>query len=187
MKEKMSPVPKELAYVEGELFDRYLHDMEIAQRFAYTNRCAIIDTIVNAMNLHVEDQFHTIHNYIDVNHRILRKGAVSAQKGERLLIPINMRDGSLLCTGKGNEDWNYSAPHGAGRLMSRREAKEAFTLQQFEKQMQGVYTTSVSMSTLDECPMAYKSMEDIISHIDPTVQIETVLTPIYNFKAGDER
>lgn len=187
MKWKMSPVPKELAYVEGELFDRYLHDMEIAQRFAYTNRCAIIDTIVNAMNLHVEDQFHTIHNYIDMDHRILRKGAVSAQKGERLLIPINMRDGSLLCTGKGNEDWNYSAPHGAGRLMSRGEAKEAFTLQQFEQQMQGVYTTSVNMSTLDECPMAYKSMEDIISHIDPTVQIETVLTPIYNFKAGDER
>lgn len=187
MQEKKTLVPKELAYVEGELFDRYLHDMEIAQRFAYSNRCAIIDTIVHAMNLHVEDQFHTIHNYIDMDHRILRKGAVSAQKGERLLIPINMRDGSLLCTGKGNEDWNYSAPHGAGRLMSRREAKEAFTLQQFEKQMQGVYTTSVSMSTLDECPMAYKSMEDIISHIDPTVQIETVLTPIYNFKAGDER
>ena len=183
MKEKLSPVPKELAYVEGELFDRYLHDMEIAQRFAYTNRCAIIDTIVNAMNLHVEDQFHTIHNYIDMDHRILRKGAVSAQKGERLLIPINMRDGSLLCTGKGNEDWNYSAPHGAGRLMSRGEAKEAFTLQQFEQQMQGVYTTSVNMSTLDECPMAYKSMEDIVTHIDPTVQIETVLKPVYNFKA----
>lgn len=187
MQEKKTLVPKELAYVEGELFDRYLHDMEIAQRFAYTNRCAIIDTIVHAMNLHVEDQFHTIHNYIDMDHRILRKGAVSAQRGERLLIPINMRDGSLLCTGKGNEDWNYSAPHGAGRLMSRREAKEAFTLQQFEKQMQGVYTTSVNMSTLDECPMAYKSMEDIVTHIDPTVKIETVLKPIYNFKAGDER
>lgn len=187
MQEKKTLVPKELAYVEGALFDRYLHDMEIAQRFAYTNRCAIIDTIVHAMNLHVEDQFHTIHNYIDMDHRILRKGAVSAQKGERLLIPINMRDGSLLCTGKGNEDWNYSAPHGAGRLMSRREAKEAFTLQQFEKQMQGVYTTSVNMSTLDECPMAYKSMEDIVTHIDPTVKIETVLKPIYNFKAGDER
>lgn len=183
MKWKKSPVPKELAYVEGDLFDQYLHDMEIAQRFAYTNRCAMVDTIVHAMNLHVEDQFHTIHNYIDMDHRILRKGAVSAQKGERLLIPINMRDGSLLCTGKGNEDWNYSAPHGAGRLMSRGEAKEAFTLQQFEQQMQGVYTTSVNMSTLDECPMAYKSMEDIVTHIDPTVQIETVLKPVYNFKA----
>lgn len=183
MKWKKSPVPKELAYVEGDLFDQYLHDMEIAQRFAYTNRCAMIDTIVHAMNLHVEDQFHTIHNYIDMDHKILRKGAVSAQTGERLLIPINMRDGSLLCTGKGNEDWNYSAPHGAGRLMSRGEAKEAFTLQQFEQQMQGVYTTSVNMSTLDECPMAYKSMEDIVTHIDPTVQIETVLKPVYNFKA----
>lgn len=186
MKEKKSPIPKELAYVEGELFDQYLHDMEIAQRFANVNRCAIIDTIVHAMNFHIEDQFHTIHNYIDMNHRILRKGAVSAQTGERLLIPINMRDGSLLCTGKGNEDWNYSAPHGAGRLMSRSAAKETFTVEEYESQMSGIYTTSVNKSTLDECPMAYKSMEDIVNHIDPTVRIDAILKPVYNFKAGDD-
>lgn len=187
MKEKKSPIPKELAYVEGEVFDRYLHDMEIAQRFANVNRCAIIDTIVHAMNFHIEDQFHTIHNYIDMNHRILRKGAVSAQTGERLLIPINMRDGSLLCTGKGNEDWNYSAPHGAGRLMSRAAAKKTFTVEEYESQMSGIYTTSVNKSTLDECPMAYKSMEDIVNYIDPTVRIDAILKPVYNFKAGDDR
>ena len=186
LKAKNSPVPKPLAYVEGELFDQYLHDMMIAQRFAELNRQAMMDTIVKDMGFHVEEQFTTIHNYIDIDNMILRKGSVSAQAGERLLIPINMRDGSLLCTGKGNEDWNFSAPHGAGRLMSRSAAKEAFTVSEFKKEMEGIYTTSVNRSTLDECPMAYKGMDDIVDNIEPTVSIDAIIKPIYNFKAGDE-
>ena len=185
LKSKRSPVPKHLAYVEGTLFDQYLHDMKIAQRFAELNRQAMMDTIVKDMGFHVEEQFTTIHNYIDIDNMILRKGSVSAQAGERLLIPINMRDGSLLCTGKGNEDWNFSAPHGAGRLMSRSAAKETFTVSEFKKQMEGIYTTSVGRSTLDECPMAYKGMEDIVGNIEPTVNVDAVIKPIYNFKAGD--
>lgn len=185
LKAKHSPIPKPLAYVEGELFEQYLHDMHIAQQYANLNRKAMMDTIVKAMGFHVEEQFTTIHNYIDVENMILRKGAVSAQAGERLLIPINMRDGSLVCTGKGNEDWNCSAPHGAGRLMSRSEAKQTFTVSEFKKQMDGIYTTSVGRSTLDECPMAYKNMEDIVNNIEPTVTINSVIKPIYNFKAGD--
>lgn len=186
LKSKKSPIPKHLAYVEGGLLDQYLHDMKIAQRFAELNRQAMIDTIVKGMGVHVEEQFTTIHNYIDIDNMILRKGSVSAQAGERLLIPINMRDGSLLCTGKGNEDWNFSAPHGAGRLMSRSAAKEAFTVSEFKKQMEGIYTTSVGRDTLDECPMAYKSMEDIVSSIEPTVRVDSIIKPIYNFKAGGE-
>ncbi len=185
LKSKRSPVPKQLAYVEGELFDRYIHDMRIAQQFAELNRQAMMDSIVNGMGLHVIEQFTTIHNYIDTDNMILRKGAVSAQNGERLLIPINMRDGSLLCTGKGNEDWNFSAPHGAGRLMSRSDAKEAFTVSEFKQQMEGIYTTSVGRSTLDECPMAYKRMDDIVGNIEPTVSVDAVIRPIYNFKSGD--
>ena len=138
------------------------------------------------MDLHVEEQFSTIHNYIDTKNMILRKGAVSAQTGEKLLIPINMRDGSLLCTGKGNPDWNYSAPHGAGRLMSRSAAKEAFTVDEFKEQMAGIYTTSVGRSTLDECPMAYKGMADIVGNIGPAVTIDAIIKPIYNFKASEE-
>lgn len=186
MKSKNTKIPKQLAYVEGALFDDYLHDMKIAQKYADLNRKAMMDTIVEAMGFHVDDRMTTIHNYIDVEHMILRKGSVSAQAGERLLIPINMRDGSLLCTGKGNEDWNCSAPHGAGRLMSRRAAKELFTVSEFKKQMSGIYTTSVNSSTLDECPMAYKGMRDIVDNIGPTVQIDAVIKPIYNFKAGSE-
>ena len=136
------------------------------------------------MGLHIADQFTTIHNYIDTEAMILRKGSVSAKYGEKLLIPINMRDGSLICTGKGNRDWNFSAPHGAGRLMSRAAAKQAFSVNEFEEQMDGVYTTSVGLSTLDECPMAYKSMQDIINNIEPTADIVEVIKPIYNFKAG---
>lgn len=186
LKAKHSPIPKPLAYVDGELFEQYLHDMRIAQQYANLNRKAIMDTIVKAMGFHVEEQFTTIHNYIDVENMILRKGAVSAQAGERLLIPINMRDGSLVCTGKGNEDWNCSAPHGAGRLMSRSDAKQTFTVSEFKKQMDGIYTTSVGRSTLDECPMAYKNMEDIVNNVEPTVTIDSIIKPIYNFKAGDE-
>ncbi len=142
--------------------------------------------IVKGMKLHVVDSFTTIHNYIDLDAMILRKGAVSARKGEKLLIPINMRDGSLICIGKGNDDWNQSAPHGAGRLMSRSAAKQSFTVSEFKKQMKDIYTTSVGKSTLDECPMAYKSMEDITENIGPTAEIVKVIRPIYNFKAGEE-
>ena len=185
MKSKYTEIPKPLAYVEGELMQQYLQDMAIAQRFADLNRKAMMDTIVKGMGLHVVEQFTTVHNYIDLEHGILRKGAVSAQAGEVLLIPINMRDGSLICVGKGNEDWNCSAPHGAGRLMSRSDAKAAFTVSEYKKQMEGIFTTSVGQGTLDECPMAYKRMEDIVDNIHPTVQIQKVIRPIYNFKAGN--
>lgn len=179
-------VPKPLAYCEGELFDDYIHDMKIVQDFAALNRKAISDEIVRNMKLHVEDEFTTIHNYIDTEAMILRKGAVSAQAGERLIIPINMRDGSLICIGKGNPDWNFSAPHGAGRLMSRSAAKESFTVSEFKKQMTGIYTTSANSSTLDECPMAYKGMADIVDNIGPTAEIVSIIKPVYNFKAGTE-
>ncbi len=145
-----------------------------------------MDEIISGMKLKVEEEFTTIHNYIDTDEMILRKGAVSAKEGEKLLIPINMRDGSLICIGKGNKDWNYSAPHGAGRLMSRSEAKNSFTVSEFKKQMKNIYTTSVNAETLDECPMAYKSMEDIISNISESVEILKVIKPIYNFKAGEK-
>ncbi|MBQ4524040.1 MAG: RtcB family protein [Lachnospiraceae bacterium] len=183
---KRTSIPKDLAYVEGELFQQYIHDMKIVQEFAELNRKAMMDEIIKGMKLHVEEQFTTIHNYIDTETMILRKGAVSAKKGEKLLIPINMRDGSLICIGKGNEDWNQSAPHGAGRLMSRSEARESFTVSEFKKQMKDIYTTSVSRSTLDECPMAYKKMEDIVNNIGETAEMIHIIKPIYNFKAGEE-
>lgn len=183
---KQTNIPKALAYVSGDLFEQYIHDMKIVQRFAMVNRMAMVDEIVNGLGIHVEEQFTTIHNYIDTDDMILRKGAVSANDGEKLLIPINMRDGSLICVGKGNEDWNCSAPHGAGRLMSRATAKKAFTVAEFEAQMEGVYTTSVSKSTLDECPMAYKGMYDILDNIGPTAAVEKIIKPIYNFKAGED-
>lgn len=181
---KKIALSKMLAYVSGDLFEQYINDMKIVQNYAAVNRQAMIDDIVKGMKLHVEKQFTTIHNYIDINKMILRKGAVSADKGEIFLIPINMRDGSLICVGKGNEDWNYSAPHGAGRLMSRTEAKNSYTLSEFKKQMQGIYSTSINESTLDECPMAYKSMADIVDNITPTAEIIKIIKPIYNFKAS---
>lgn len=138
------------------------------------------------MKLHVTDQFTTIHNYIDTDAMILRKGAVSSRKGEKLIIPMNMRDGSLICMGKGNEEWNQSAPHGAGRLMSRSQAKQSFTVSEFKKQMAGIYSTSIGKGTLDECPMVYKDMEDIAKYIGDTADIMQVIKPIYNFKAGAE-
>ena len=183
--QKRTSIPKALAYVSGELFEQYIHDMKIVQHFAMLNRQAMMDEIVGGMKLHVEEQFATIHNYIDTDAMILRKGAVSARAGERLLIPINMRDGSLLCVGRGNEDWNCSAPHGAGRLMSRADARQSFTVSEFKKQMAGIYTTSVSRATLDECPMAYKGMQDILDNIGPTAEVVKIIRPIYNFKAGD--
>ncbi|MBQ9109792.1 MAG: RtcB family protein [Oscillospiraceae bacterium] len=183
---KRTAVPKHLAYCEDELFRQYIHDMQIVQEFASLNRRAMLREIVKEMHWHVQEQFATIHNYIDTEHMILRKGAVSAEKDELLLIPINMRDGSLLCRGKGNPDWNCSAPHGAGRLMSRSEAKESCSMAEYRRQMEGIYTTSVSRETLDECPMAYKGMESITENITPTAEIVDVLKPIYNFKAGSE-
>ncbi len=179
-------IPKTLAYVSGELFDQYIHDMKIVQQYAQLNRQAMLHVILKGMKLHVTEQFTTIHNYIDTDAMILRKGAVSAKKGEKLLIPINMRDGSLVCTGKGNEDWNQSAPHGAGRLMSRAAAKQSFTVSEFKKQMDGIYSTSVNKETLDECPMAYKGMDDIVKNITDTAHIVKRIRPIYNFKAGEE-
>ena len=184
--QKLTRIPRPLAYVAGALFDQYIHDMKLVQHFARLNRQAMLDEIVKGMKLHVEEQFTTVHNYIDTDAMILRKGAVSAKAGEQLLIPINMRDGSLLCVGKGNEDWNCSAPHGAGRLMSRGEAKQSFTVSEFKKQMEGIYSTSVGRSTLDECPMAYKGMADILDNIGPTAEVVKVIRPIYNFKAGED-
>ncbi len=184
--QKLTRIPRPLAYVAGALFDQYIHDMKLVQHFARLNRQAMLDEIVKRMKLHVEEQFTTVHNYIDTDAMILRKGAVSAKAGEQLLIPINMRDGSLLCVGKGNEDWNCSAPHGAGRLMSRGEAKQSFTVSEFKKQMEGIYSTSVGRSTLDECPMAYKGMADILDNIGPTAEVVKVIRPIYNFKAGED-
>ena len=180
-------VPDALCSIGGKLFHSYLHDMEIAQEYATWNRIAIVDTIVTHMgwSQHVAGAFETIHNYIDTENMILRKGAVSARKGEKLLIPINMRDGSLICVGKGNPDWNYSAPHGAGRLFGRMEAKRRFSVDEFKNSMDGIYTTSVGQDTLDECPMAYKSMDDIVNNIGDTVDILKVIKPIYNFKASE--
>lgn len=176
---------KSLAYVEGELFDDYIHDMKIVQEYAALNRRAMVGEITDGMGLTAIDGFTTVHNYIDTDNMILRKGAVSAQKGERLLIPINMRDGSLICTGKGNADWNYSAPHGAGRLLSRGKAQSTLSMDEFEREMRGIYSTSVRRSTLDESPMAYKKIEDILGNIDPTVEVVKQIKPVYNFKAAE--
>lgn len=184
-KQIITDIPPALAYVSEELFDDYIYDMKLIQRFAVLNRKAMMDEIIKGLGAEVIEEFTTIHNYIDTDMMILRKGAVSAKKGEKLLIPINMRDGSLICIGKGNEDWNYSAPHGAGRLMSRTKAKKTFELKNFKKEMEGIYTTSVNKDTLDECPMAYKAMDDIVKNIEDTVDIVKRIIPIYNFKAGE--
>lgn len=181
-------IPKDLAYVSGYLFDDYINDMRIMQHFAMLNRKAMINSISIGLHLKKEeivDQFTTIHNYIDMENMILRKGAVSAQKGEKLLIPINMRDGSLICLGKGNEDWNCSAPHGAGRVMSRNKAKKELSMEEFKAEMSGIYSTTVTKETLDEAPMAYKTMDDIVANIGPTADILNVIKPIYNFKAAE--
>lgn len=179
-------IPQTLAYVEGQDFDDYLHDMDLVQQHAVINRMTIVHQIIKNMKFHVVDEFTTIHNYIDVENMILRKGSVSAQLGEKLIIPMNMRDGSLICIGKGNPDWNYSAPHGAGRLMSRSQAKESISMSDFKKSMEGIYSTSVSRSTIDESPMVYKTMQEIIDNVKDTVDIVDIIKPIYNFKAGEE-
>ena len=184
-KEHELSIPKDLAYVEGKLFDDYIHDMKLTQRFAVLNRKAMVDVILTGLRLTPVDVFTTIHNYIDTDAMILRKGAVSARMGEKLLIPIIMRDGSLICIGKGNTEWNCSAPHGAGRLMSRRTAFNDLSMEEFQKEMEGVYTTCVLPETLDESPMAYKSMDEIVSQIEPTAEIVQRIRPVYNFKAAD--
>ena len=184
-KEHPIDIPKDLAYVEGRLFDDYIHDMKIIQGFAMENRRAMVQTIVKGLYLTPEEQFTTIHNYIETESMILRKGAVSARKGEKLLIPINMRDGSLICVGKGNPEWNCSAPHGAGRLMSRKAAMRSLSLEEYRSEMSGIFSTCVSEATLDEAPMAYKSMDDIVGQIGPTADILKRIKPVYNFKAAE--
>lgn len=182
-------IPKDLAYLSGEFFDDYINDMKIMQHFALLNRKAMMQVICIGLHVKEEDiieQFTTIHNYIDTDNMILRKGAVSAQKGEKLLIPINMRDGSIICVGKGNEDWNCSAPHGAGRVMSRKKARENLSLEEFKAEMSGIWSSTVNLDTIDEAPMAYKSMDDILANINPTAEILKIIKPIYNYKAGDE-
>ena len=159
--------------------------MKIVQKYAVMNRKAMADELIKGLGLTVKEEFTTIHNYIDTESMILRKGAVSAKKDEKFLIPINMRDGSLICIGKGNEDWNCSAPHGAGRLFSRNQAKKNFTVDEFKASMDGIYTTSINEDMLDECPMAYKTMDDIVNNISSTADVIKIIKPIYNFKAGE--
>jgi len=185
---KIKPVEveKALAYCEGKLMEDYLYDMRIAQEYARLNRKAIADTIQCGMKWNILEEFETVHNYIDLDAMILRKGAVSAKKGEMLIIPISPAYGSLICIGKGNEDWNYSAPHGGGRAMSRKVAKEKFTTADFKKAMEGIYTTTISKDTIDECPMAYKDPNEIIKNIKNTVDIIKRIVPIYNFKGSEK-
>lgn len=183
IKEKEITIPKDLCYLEGDNFRNYIHDMNLAQKYALTNRIRIADEIMRLLFLHEEERFDTIHNYIDIDNMILRKGAISAQAGEKVIIPMNMRDGSLICVGKGNPDWNYSAPHGAGRVMSRSKAKESINMRDFKESMKDIYSTSVVESTIDEAPMVYKPMDEIIANIKDTVEVMDIIKPIYNFKA----
>ncbi|MER2112627.1 MAG: RtcB family protein [Solibacillus isronensis] len=179
-------LPKDLAYLEGDLFHDYIADMKLAQRFAHENRIHIAKTIAEHMKWEFAEQFDSVHNYIDTDAMILRKGAVRAAMDEKLVIPMNMRDGSLICIGKGNADWNESAPHGAGRIYSRTAAMKNLSMNDFKQTMQGIWTTSVSEETLDEAPMAYKPMQEIVEQIGETVTIEKHVTPVYNFKASDK-
>lgn len=193
MKRKWQPdklnIPKELCYLTGEHREMYLHDMKICQEFARVNRRAIQDIIFYYMGWTFSrsfmERFQTIHNYIDHDTNIVRKGAISAKAGEKVLIPINMRDGCIIGVGKGNDDWNCSAPHGAGRIMSRSKAKENVSLEEYQESMKGIYTTSVNQSTIDESPMAYKPMNEILEHIKDTVEIVKIIKPVYNFKASE--
>ena len=177
-------IPDDLCFLYGEYLEDYLHDVEICQRFARRNREVMAEILMEKTGIAGSDGFHTIHNYIDTEEMILRKGAIAAHEGEKVLIPINMRDGSILAIGRGNEEWNYSAPHGAGRVLSRTKAKQDLNMDEYKKAMEGIYTTSVSEATLDEAPMAYKALEDIIGVIADSVDIVEVLKPIYNFKAS---
>ncbi|WP_062353556.1 RtcB family protein [Bacillus kwashiorkori] len=178
-------IPDDLAYLEGDGFENYIYDMKLAQSYAVANRTEIARKILEKMQLTELDRFDTIHNYIDTDAMILRKGAVSAKKGERLIIPINMRDGSILAKGKGNPEWNYSAPHGAGRVLSRTKAMQTLSMEEFHQAMEGIYTTSVMKDTLDEAPMAYKPMAEIMETVEETVEIQEFIKPVYNFKASE--
>ena len=178
-------IPEDLCYLEGKYLEDYLHEVDICQVFARRSREKMAEIILERTRMNGCDAFHTIHNYIDTDEMILRKGAIAAYKGERVLIPINMKDGSILAIGKGNPEWNYSAPHGAGRIMSRKKAKNELNLGEYKKVMEGVYTTSVNGNTLDEAPMAYKSLEDIIDVVRESVDVIDVMRPIYNFKASE--
>ena len=182
--QRETTMPEDLCYLYGQFFDDYLHDVEICQRFARRNREKIAEVLLARTGMTGGEAFHTIHNYIDTDEMILRKGAIAAHAGEKVLIPINMRDGSVLAIGKGNVEWNYSAPHGAGRIMSRTKAKNELDMEAYRKSMEGIYTTSVNEKTLDEAPMAYKSLEDIIDVIKESVDIIEIMKPIYNFKAN---
>ena len=189
-KKREATMPEDLCYLYGSFLEDYLHDVEICQQFARRNREKIAEILLERIGLFSEvdwekDAFHTIHNYIDTKEMILRKGAIAAHAGEKVLIPINMRDGSVLAVGRGNADWNYSAPHGAGRLMSRTKAKNTLSMEEYRAVMEGIYTTSVNPATLDEAPMAYKAIEDIIDVIRESVDVIDVMKPIYNFKASD--
>ena len=179
------PIPQDLCYLSGVYLDDYLHDVEICQQFARRSREKMAEVLMERSGITGSDGFHTIHNYIDTNEMILRKGAIAAHKGEKVLIPINMRDGSVLAIGKGNPEWNFSAPHGAGRVMSRTKAKNTLSMEEYQETMKGIYTTSVNEHTLDEAPMAYKSLADIIDVIRDSVDVIDVMKPIYNFKASD--
>ena len=179
-------VPADICWLYGTFLDDYLHDVEICQKFARRNREKMAEIILERTGMTALESFHTIHNYIDTKEMILRKGAIAAHAGEKVLIPINMRDGSVIAIGKGSEEWNYSAPHGAGRIMSRGKAKEAIDIEAYKESMKGIYTTSVSESTLDEAPMAYKSLADIIDVINDSVDIIEVMRPVYNFKASED-
>lgn len=183
---KRTAIPYLMSYLEQEQMQAYLHDIKIVQEYAALNRRVMADEMLSFMKLHAVERFATVHNYIDSEQMILRKGAISAKAGEQILIPMNMRDGALLCVGKGNPLWNYSAPHGAGRKFSRSEAKQQFTLSAYKKQMEGIYSTSISKGTLDECPMAYKDAAQIYDLIQDSADVVKVLKPIYNFKAGKE-
>jgi RNA-splicing ligase RtcB len=178
-------MPEDLCYLSGQYLEDYLHDVEICQRFARRNREKMAEILLEKNGLSAGESYHTIHNYIDTDEMILRKGSIAAHKGEKVLIPINMRDGSVLAIGKGNPEWNYSAPHGAGRLMSRSAARNNLSMDEYKESMKGIYTSSVCEATIDEAPMAYKSLEDIIDVIKESVEIIDVMKPIYNFKASN--
>ena len=182
--EKETTIPEDLCFVYGQYLEDYLHDVEICQRFARQNRGLMAKILLERSGMTAVSAFHTIHNYIDTEEMILRKGAIAAHEGELVLIHINMRDGSVLAVGKGNPEWNFSAPHGAGRIMSRTAAKEQLDVEEYRREMAGIYSTSVNEATLDEAPMAYKSLADIIDVIAESVDVIEVLKPIYNFKAN---
>ena len=178
-------LPKDLCYLESKDREDYLHDMKLCQEFALLNRSYIAYKICKEMNILSKNYFQCIHNYINFEDNIVRKGAISARKGERVIIPMNMRDGCIIGIGKGNEDWNYSAPHGAGRTMSRNMAREKLNMEEFKNSMEGIYTTSVNEETIDEAPMVYKPMEEILEYIKDTIEVEKIIKPIYNFKASE--